>query len=68
MMLGIPANSSTAVPIGRRNEGGHSSVRKMAMPMPIGTAIAIAIADVTIVPNIGAPAPNFSVTGFQPQS
>ncbi len=65
MMLGIPANSSMAVPIGRRKIGGHSSVRKMAMPMPIGTAIAIAMTDVTIVPKIGAPAPNFSVTGFQ---
>ena len=35
------------------------------MPMPTGTAIAMAMADVTMVPKIGAPAPNFSVTGFQ---
>ena len=34
MMLGIPANSSMAVPIGRRKAGGQSSVRKMAIPMP----------------------------------
>ena len=41
MMLGIPANSSMAVPIGRRKAGGQSSVRKTAIPMPSGTAIAI---------------------------
>ena len=64
-MLGIPANSSMAVPIGRRKAGGQSSVRKTAIPMPSGTAIAIAMAEVTTVPYIGASAPNFLVTGFQ---
>ena len=35
------------MPIGRRNEGGHSSVRKIATPMPTGTAIAMAMTEVT---------------------
>ena len=35
------------------------------MPMPTGTAIAMAMIEVTSVPKIAAPAPNFSVTGFQ---
>ena len=35
------------------------------MPRPTGTAIAMAMTEVTTVPKIGASAPNFSVTGFQ---
>ena len=31
------------MPIGRRNAGGQSSVRKIAMPIPTGTAIAMAM-------------------------
>ena len=38
MMLGMPASNSTAMPIGRRSGRGQISVRKIAMPMPIGTA------------------------------
>ena len=50
MMLGMPASSSIAVPIGRRNDWGQDSVRNTAMPMPTGTANSMAINDVTSVP------------------
>ena len=50
MMLGMPASSSMAMPIGRRSTGGQSSVRKNAIIRPIGTAITMAMADVTSVP------------------
>ena len=39
-----------AMPIGRRSVGGQSSVRKMAMPRPTGTAISMAMTEVTSVP------------------
>ncbi len=42
-----------------------SSVRKVATPRPTGTAITMAMIDVTSVPYIAAAAPKFSVTGFQ---
>ena len=38
------------MPIGRRSHSGHSSVRKIAMPRPTGTAISMAMIEVTIVP------------------
>ncbi len=47
---GIPANSSMAMPIGRRRGGQQSSVRKTATPRPRGTAITIAMTEVTTVP------------------
>src|ERR1700690_365914 len=50
MMLGTAASSSTATPIGLFNKGGHSSVKNSAMPNPVGTAIAMAMAEVTTVP------------------
>ena len=50
MMLGTAANSSTATPMGRFSSGGHSSVRNSAIPKPTGTAIAMAIVEVTTVP------------------
>ena len=65
MMLGMPAKSSMAMPIGRRSARGQISVRKIAIPMPTGTAISMARKEVTRVPKMGAWAPNFSVTGFQ---
>ena len=34
MMLGMPASSSIAMPIGRRSHSGHSSVRKSAISKP----------------------------------
>ncbi len=52
------------MPIGRRSIGGQSSVKKIATPSPMGTAMSIAIKDVIRVPTIGARAPKFSVTGF----
>ena len=39
-----------AIPIGRRRNIGHSSVRKNAIMMPIGTAISMAMKEVTTVP------------------
>ncbi len=39
-----------AMPIGRRSVRGQISVRKIAMPMPTGTAIIIARNEVTSVP------------------
>src|ERR1700683_4934998 len=65
MIDGMPARSSMAMPIGRRRLWGQSSVRKMATPSPIGTAMTMAMMEVVIVPEIAATAPNFSVTGFQ---
>ena len=50
MMLGTAASSSTATPIGRFSRGGQSSVRNSAIPNPAGTAIAMAITEVTTVP------------------
>ena len=50
MMLGMPASSSIAMPIGRRSHSGHSSVRNIAISSPIGTAISMAMSEVTIVP------------------
>ncbi len=50
MMLGTAASSSTATPIGRFSNGGHSSVRNKAMPKPAGTASSMAINEVTTVP------------------
>ena len=50
MMLGMPASSSMAMPIGRRSHFGHSSVRNMAMNKPTGTAINMAMNEVTMVP------------------
>ena len=64
MIDGIPARSSIAMPIGLRRRKGQSSVKKIAMPKADGTAIAMAMIEVTIVPYIGAIPPNFSVTGF----
>ena len=50
MMLGMPASSSMAMPIGRRSHIGHSSVRNTAIKSPIGTAISMAMNEVTSVP------------------
>ena len=50
MMLGTPARSSMAMPIGRRSGIGQSSVRNTAMPMLMGTAMSMAMPEVTIVP------------------
>ena len=50
MMLGTAASSSMATPTGRFSHAGDSSVRKMAMPKLTGTAISIAISEVTSVP------------------
>src|SRR5258706_1210389 len=65
MMLGIPARSSTAMPMGRRRGRGQISVRKIAIPMPTGIATSMARNEVISVPAIGASPPNFCVTGFQ---
>ena len=39
-----------AMPIGRRSQIGQSSVRNNAMNRPTGTAISMAISEVTMVP------------------
>ena len=39
-----------AMPIGRRSHIGHSSVRKIAIIRPTGTAISMAMNEVTTVP------------------
>ncbi len=39
-----------AMPIGRRSHCGQSSVRNIAISRPTGTAISMAISDVTSVP------------------
>ena len=38
------------MPMGRRSTKGQSSLRKIAIPSPTGTAIAMAMMDVTTVP------------------
>ncbi len=50
MMLGMPASSSMAMAIGRRSQSGQSSVRKKATIRPTGTAISMAMNEVTRVP------------------
>ena len=50
MMLGTAANSSTATPMGLFSSGGQSSVRNKAIPKPVGTAISMAMSEVTTVP------------------
>src|SRR3974390_69388 len=57
MIEGMPASSSMAIPIGRRSHCGHSSVRKIAIPIPTGIAISIAMKEVTNGPYIGPTAP-----------
>ncbi len=39
-----------AMPIGRRSQSGHSSVRKKAISKPTGTAITMATMEVISVP------------------
>ena len=39
-----------AMPIGRRSHSGHNSVRNRAMNRPTGTAINMAMSEVTTVP------------------
>ena len=50
MMLGMPARSSIAMPIGRRSHIGQRSVRNSAIMRPSGTATSMAMAAVTTVP------------------
>jgi hypothetical protein len=50
MMEGTAAKSSTAVPTGRRIQGGANSVRKKATPKASGTAMIMARMAVTMVP------------------
>ena len=50
MMLGMPARSSMAIPMGRRSHSGQSSVRNTAINSPTGTAMTIAMNAVTSVP------------------
>ena len=50
MMLGTAASSSIATPTGRFSQAGAICVRKMAMPKLSGTAISMAITEVTTVP------------------
>ena len=50
MIDGMPASSSIAMPTGRRSVIGQSSVRKIATPSPTGTAISMAISELTSVP------------------
>ena len=38
------------MPIGRRSAKGQSSLRKIAMPSPTGTAMTMAMMEVTTVP------------------
>ena len=63
MMLGTPASNSMAVPIERRNQTGHNSVKNSAIPKLKGTAIKSAISEVTNVPKMAIAAPYTSLTG-----
>ena len=49
-MEGTAASNSMAVPSGRFNQAGDSSVRNSAMPKLTGTAISSAMIDVASVP------------------
>src|SRR5579872_243997 len=62
---GMPASSSTAVPIGRRRKVGQSSTRKNAAPKASGTAIAMASTATTMVPTIRPATPKTPATGSQ---
>ena len=57
MIEGIPASISIAIEIGRISRGGQSSVRKIAMPIPTGTAINSATKEVISVPINGESPP-----------
>ena len=50
MIEGMPASSSMAMPIGRRNGCGQISVRKIAMPKLTGMPMIMAISEVMTVP------------------
>ena len=50
-MLGTAASNSTATPMGLFSRGGQSSVRNKAIPKPVGTAINMAMSEVTTVPS-----------------
>ena len=60
-MEGTAANNSMAVPNGRRNQTGHVSVRKTAMPNDSGTAISMANPALMTVPTMAMAAPNSSL-------
>jgi len=64
-MLGIAARSSIATPTGALKGWGAISVRKMAIPIATGTAMAIEIIVLTTVPKMAGAPPNFSIGGFQ---
>src|SRR5690606_15819217 len=65
MMEGIAASISMAVPRGRRNQTGASSVRYSAMPNETGMAMTRAMTDVSSVPTMGTSAPYSLRTGSQ---
>src|SRR5665213_4565044 len=67
-MEGMPASSSTAVPIGRRSMVGHISTRKKATPPAIGSERARATAEVIRVPTIGPAPPKTPATGSHVES
>ena len=50
MMLGMAASISIAVPRGRFNQFGESSVKNRAMPKLTGMPMIMAIAELTSVP------------------
>src|SRR5919201_45695 len=63
MTLGTAATSSTRKASGGRTHAGASSARKIAAPMPRGTAISSASSDDTTVPYTNGRTPNRSATG-----
>jgi hypothetical protein len=50
MIEGMPASNSTAAAIGVRSHEGATSVRKMATPKLTGTAMIMAMSELTSVP------------------
>src|SRR5262245_3708185 len=63
--LGIAASNSSRNAHTFRSRAGASSERYAAAPMPSGTAMTIAIADVISVPYTNTNAPNDSRSGYQ---
>src|SRR6266436_7698356 len=65
MTLGTAARRSMKNSRASETLAGASSARKMAAPMPSGTAIRSETPAVTVVPNMNGSAPNWSKIGSQ---
>ena len=63
--LGTAARSSTSAESGPLMNGGAYAARRMAVPIPMGTAKRRAIAELASVPTMNTSTPKWACTGSQ---